>query len=254
MAVVGDGAVAVVADVRGLSVGYRGRAVLQDLTVSLSRGGATLLGVNGAGKTTLLRALAGDLAAGSGEIALFGAAVSASRPEALLRRTGYLPQEVELPARMQVRDVVAYTAWLKKMPRRDVKAAVARWLDRVELSDRARDKVSTLSGGMRRRLSVACALVHDPDLVLLDEPTVGLDPEQRVGLRRLLAGLAVDRCVLVSTHQLADVEHLGRRLLVLDGGRIVFDGDAAGLAGRDDGSGAGDTPLERGFAAVTGVG
>ncbi|MEN3356780.1 MAG: hypothetical protein V7637_762 [Mycobacteriales bacterium] len=249
-----DGPAAAVADVRELSVGYRDRAVLQNLSLSLGGGGTTLLGVNGAGKTTLLRTLAGDLAPASGEIALFGSVVSASRPETLLRRTGYLPQEVELPARMQVRDVVAYTAWLKKVPRRDVKAAVAGWLDRVGLADRAADKVATLSGGMRRRLSVACALVHEPDLVLLDEPTVGLDPEQRVGLRRLLAGLAADRCLLVSTHQLADVEHLGRRLLVLDGGRIVFDGDAAGLAGRDDGSGAGDTPLERGFAAVIGTG
>jgi ABC-2 type transport system ATP-binding protein len=247
-----EGPVAAVADVRGLSVGYRDRAVLQDLSLTLGREGTTLLGVNGAGKTTLLRTLAGDLTARSGQISLFGAVVSASRPEALLRRTGYLPQEVELPGRMQVRDVVAYTAWLKKVPRGQVRPAVTRWLERVGLADRARDRVATLSGGMRRRLSVACALVHDPDLVLLDEPTVGLDPEQRVALRRLLAGLAAERCVLVSTHQLADVEHLGRRLLVLDGGRIVFDGDAAGLAACDDGAGAGDTPLERGFAAVIG--
>lgn len=253
MAVIEDGPVAVVADVRGLSVGYRDRAVLRDLSFTLGRGGTTLLGVNGAGKTTLLRTLAGDLTAQSGDIAVFGTVVSASRPEALLRRTGYLPQEVELPGRMQVRDVVAYTAWLKKVPHRQVKAAVGLWLERVGLTDRARDKVSTLSGGMRRRLSVACALVHDPDLVLLDEPTVGLDPEQRVALRRLLAGLAAERCLLVSTHQLADVEHLGRRLLVLNNGRIVFDGDAVGLAARDDGTGEGDTPLERGFAAVIGA-
>lgn len=141
-----------------------------------------------------------------------------------LAAIGYLPQDPRLPGHMRVRDALAYAQWLKcddggRERRHEC-------LDSVGLADRADSKVRDLSGGMKRRLSLACALVAHPKLLLLDEPTVGLDAEQRSGLRTLIKSAAEDCAVVFSTHELAEVDSFDPRIVVLDAGRIAMTGSA----------------------------
>ena len=144
-----------------------------------------------------------------------------------------------------------YFALLKEMPPGQVPAAVAAAIGRTGLGDQARAKLRTLSGGMLRRAGIAQAIVNDPDLLLLDEPTAGLDPEQRVAFRALLRDVGERATVIVSTHLVEDVGAACAQVALMDAGRIVFHGTPAELAARADGTdAAGDAPLERGYSAV----
>ena len=144
-----------------------------------------------------------------------------------------------------------YFALLKEMPAARVPAAVAAALDRVELGGQARARLRTLSGGMLRRVGIAQAIVNEPDLLLLDEPTAGLDPEQRVAFRALLRDLGQRATVVVSTHLVEDVGAACAQVALMDRGKIVFHGTPDELAARGDrGNGVGDAPLERGYSAV----
>jgi ABC-2 type transport system ATP-binding protein len=143
-----------------------------------------------------------------------------------------------------------YVAWLQRVPNRDREAAVRSALDAVGLTEQRGKTVRALSGGMARRLGIAQALVHRPGLLLLDEPTAGLDPRQRVALRETIAAVGRNRIVLVSTHLVEDVRGLADRVIVLDGGQVVFDGDTGELARRATPASPGDTELERGLSAV----
>jgi ABC-2 type transport system ATP-binding protein len=247
--------------VRDLVQGYGSSVVLDGLSLRLEPGATTLLGVNGAGKTTLMRSLVGDLAPRSGSIlwedptgqtglpagTAGNPSIDATR---IRRRTGYLPQDPELPAQMRVGDMVAYAAWLKLVPRNRVRRCVERALRQVDLLDRIRDRVKTLSGGMKQRAALAAAVVHDPALLVLDEPTSGLDPRQRIEIRRLIRTLAEDRSVLISTHLLPDVPHLGGGLVVLHQGAVLLQGTATDLEARADETDSGESALERGFLSL----
>jgi ABC-2 type transport system ATP-binding protein len=217
--------VSAVANLEGVSKTYGRATVVRPITVDLWPGIIGLLGPNGAGKTTLLRLLSTALPPSTGRITIAGFDVSAShanRVEAR-RRLGYCPQEVTFPRGMTAFGFLEYIAVLKEW--KDAGARhreVRRVLGLVDLSDRTAMKVSKLSGGQRRRLAIAQALLGAPDLLVLDEPTTGLDPEQRASLRGLLSGLA--GTVLISTHQTEDVSALCDRVLVIDGGAIHFDG------------------------------
>jgi ABC-2 type transport system ATP-binding protein len=193
--------------------------------VDLQPGIVGLLGPNGAGKTTLLRLLSTSLPPSGGRILVAGLDVTAShanRVEAR-RRIGYCPQEVVFPRGMTAASFLDYLAVLKEWKDTAARAReVRRVLDLVDLGDRGAMKVSKLSGGQRRRLAIAQALIGSPGLLILDEPTTGLDPEQRASLRGLLSGLA--GTVLISTHQTEDVSALCDRVLVIDDGAIRFDG------------------------------
>lgn len=144
---------------------------------------------------------------------------------------------------------VEYFAWLKQMPRATVPDAVARAIDQAGLTDRADSPMKSLSGGMLRRAGVAQAIVNDPQILLLDEPTAGLDPEQRVQFRTLLRQIGADNCVLVSTHLVEDVATACTTVHLMDTGRVVYAGTPQELIelGVD---GAGDTPIERGYTTV----
>jgi len=145
---------------------------------------------------------------------------------------------------------VEYFALLKEVPAGQVRAAVTAALDRAELGGQARARLRTLSGGTLRRVGIAQAIVNQPDLLLLDEPTAGLDPEQRVAFRALLRDLGRHATVVVSTHLVEDVGAACAQVALLDRGKIVFQGSPGELAARGAGHGVGDAPLERGYSAV----
>jgi ABC-2 type transport system ATP-binding protein len=231
-----------------------GRTMAVDgLDLRLGRGVHGLLGPNGAGKTTLIRSLATVLRPASGTLEVLGSPVSGRVDLRGVRRAlGYLPQDFGYYKRFTVREFVEYMAWLKEMPKRDVPGAVQRAVERVGLADRADDRLKTLSGGMVRRAGIAQAIVNDPEVLLLDEPTAGLDPGQRVRFRELLQELGSDSCVVVSTHLVEDVAAACTDVVLFKKGRLVFQGtpdELAAAGGPDD---VGDSPLERGYSALIG--
>jgi ABC-type multidrug transport system ATPase subunit len=211
-----------------------------------------LLGPNGAGKTSLLRMMATVIRPSSGRLRLLGRDPGSYGPrKEIRRRLGYLPQNFGYYPSFTVAEFVEYFALLKEMPPQRIPAAVASAVERVGLGDRARKKLRTLSGGMLRRAGIAQAIVNDPQLVLLDEPTAGLDPEQRVQFRALLRDLGQRATVVVSTHLVEDVGAACTEVALMDAGKIVFRGTPGELTARAEGAGAaGDAPLERGYSAV----
>ena len=213
-------------DISGLTKRFGATLALDSLDLQIGLGVTGLLGPNGAGKTTLLRCLATALAPDSGRVRVSGLDpfVARERTE-LRRRLGYLPQDPGLYPHFTAYDLLDYIAVLKELTdRRRRQAEVRRVLEEVGLADRAKTKVRKLSGGMRQRLGLAQALLGEPELLILDEPTVGLDPEQRMLFRALISRLGETRTVLLSTHQTEDVSALCERVVVLSRGRPVFDG------------------------------
>ena len=211
-----------------------------------------LLGPNGAGKTSLLRMMATVLPPTSGRMRLLGRDPRAYGPRReIRRRLGYLPQNLGYYPGFTVAEFVEYFALLKDMPASQVPRAVATAVERVGLGDRARAKLRTLSGGMLRRAGIAQAIVNEPELLLLDEPTAGLDPEQRLEFRALMRNMGQRATVIVSTHLVEDVGAACTEVALMDMGKIVFHGTPADLIARGEGtSAAGDAPLERGYSAV----
>jgi ABC-type multidrug transport system ATPase subunit len=238
--------------VTGLRVRHRRTLALDSVDLDLGTGVHGLLGPNGAGKTSLIRVLATVARPDGGRVELLGRDTADHRARsAVRRRLGYLPQEFGYYPGFTVREFVAYVAWLKEVPSARVPAAVERAVARVGLADRVDAKVRTLSGGMVRRVGIAQAIVNEPDVLLLDEPTAGLDPEQRVEFRDLLRELGGTATVVVSTHLVEDVAAACTEVTLLDGGRIAYRGTPAALTLLGEGSdGPGDHPIERGYTAV----
>jgi ABC-2 type transport system ATP-binding protein len=229
----------VVNDVR---VTYR-NFTLGPVRTTLRHGVTCVVGVNGAGKSTLFRVLAGIEKGRSGSVRF-----ADQRQPA--HAVGLLPQEVDLPGAATCTEYLTHVAWLFAVARADRRAAVKSALDAVGLSERADSRISTLSGGMRRRLGLAHVLVHSPQLLLLDEPTAGLDPVQRVAIRDAIKSIAVERTVLVSTHLVEDIAAMADRVLVLREGNVQFDGTVDDLVSIEVPDVPGATPLERSVAAV----
>jgi ABC-type multidrug transport system ATPase subunit len=237
--------------VAGLTQRFGRTEVLHGLDLEVGTGVFGLLGPNGAGKTTLLRTLATILKPSGGTVRLLSYDPSdPGERRALRRRLGYLPQSLGYYPNFTVFEFVEYFALLKEMPSREVRPAVARAIERVGLEDKAKAKLRTLSGGMLRRVGIAQAVVNEPDLLLLDEPTAGLDPEQRVGFRALLREMGVGGTVVVSTHLVEDVGAACTEVALMDRGRVVFRGTPEELTVRGQGYEVGDSPLERGYTSV----
>ncbi len=210
-----------------------------------------LLGPNGAGKTTLLRMMATVIPPTSGRLRLLGRDPGACGPRReIRRRLGYLPQNLGYYPGFTVAEFVEYFALLKEVPAARVPAAVAAAVERVDLGGRARAKLRTLSGGMLRRAGIAQAIVNEPGLLLLDEPTAGLDPEQRVAFRALLRDLGARATVVVSTHLVEDVGTACSEVALMAEGKVVFRGTPDELTAQGEGHQVGDSPLERGYGAV----
>jgi ABC-2 type transport system ATP-binding protein len=221
------------------------------LDLALGTGVHGLLGPNGAGKTTLMRALATVLKPAGGRLTLLGESVDGRADLRRVRRgLGYLPQQFGFYPRFTLREFVEYMAWLKEMPKTAVPGAVQRAIDRVGLGAKAGARMKTLSGGMLRRAGIAQAIVNDPAVLLLDEPTVGLDPEQRLDFRELLRDLGVDSCVLVSTHLVEDVVAACSDVVILNEGRLVYQGTPDDLVVQGGDADPGDSPAERGYSAL----
>lgn len=236
----------------GLSQGYRRKPVIRDLHLTMGAGAFGLLGPNGAGKSTLLRTLATVSPPGRpGQLKLFGEPLLTRKQlRAARRRIGYLPQSFAYPPGFTVSDFVRHCAWLREVRGPRVASAADEAIERVELTEQARLPLRKLSGGMLRRAGIAQAICGEPDLIVLDEPTNGLDPRQRVRLRHVLRNLALTSSVVLSTHLVEDVAHVCSRMGVLSEGQLRFDGTAEDLAALDTGAEGGDTALERGYATA----
>lgn len=241
-----------VVQLRGLSQQYRSGFAFGPVELTLAPGIVALLGENGAGKSTLLRLLATVTRPKAGWLEVVGhpAAGRRGRRE-IRRRLGYLPQEFSMPGFVRCQDYLSHVAWLKDVPAGERGAAVAAALAAVDLRHRAGDRIGQLSGGMRRRLGIAQALVNRPALLLLDEPTAGLDARQRIRIRDCIRSIATAGvCVLLATHLVEDAGYLADRVLMLDGGQLVFDGSVDQLRARSQTGVPGDSELERAISAV----
>jgi ABC-2 type transport system ATP-binding protein len=210
---------------------YRRVRALHEVSCSFERGTTVLLGRNGAGKSTLCRLVSGIESPTEGVITRGGRDIRAvtTRHEHL-RRSGWLPQAFAAPGDMTVAQYVAYAGWLKGLDGDVLHMSVQAALDRSNLTSLRKRRIRELSGGMFRRMGIAQAIVNRPDFLILDEPTVGLDPEQRGDFHLLLRDVAQDCAVLLSTHLLEDVAAVGDRVLVLDEGQLRFDGSVEDLA------------------------
>ena len=218
--------------VKNLNKTYRGGVqALNSVDLTIPNGMFGLLGPNGAGKTTLMRILAGILRPSSGDVHIgtFDGATEHGRNE-VKRILGYLPQDLGVYPDLSAREFLDYVGILKGMNGRSVRQKrVSELLETVSLSDVAQRKLKTFSGGMKRRVGIAQALLNDPKLLIVDEPTAGLDPEERIRFRNLLADLGGARTVLLSTHIVEDIAQTCQNLAIMKSGKVIFQGTIANL-------------------------
>lgn len=206
--------------VRQLSKHYKDKVAVNEVCLRLKKGINGLLGANGAGKTTLMQMLCGTLAPTSGNISLDGLDVSSEDYRAVL---GYLPQDFGYYPNFTGMDFLLYLAALKGLSKSHAKRKAADLLELVGLENVGRKKLKTYSGGMKQRLGIAQALLNDPWLLVVDEPTAGLDPQERVRFRNLITELGKDTIVLLSTHIVSDVEPIADHMLIMSDGNMIFD-------------------------------
>jgi len=218
-------------EVEGLSHSYGDTHAVTDVSFRVSRGEVVgLLGHNGAGKSTIMKILTGSLEPTTGRVAIDGMDMRAHR-RTLQARIGYLPENCPIYPDMTVADYLDYQGVLHGVPEAERAHAVKRAIARTALHDKALDQVATLSRGYRQRVGVAQAILHDPQVIILDEPTNGLDPAQIHEMRSLIASLAEGACVLVSTHILQEVQAVCDRVLMLRQGHLALDSRLAELGG-----------------------
>lgn len=210
--------------VRDLEKKYGKNWALKGVTFSLGSGVTGLLGPNGAGKTTLLRCMLGIIRPTGGEVVFTD---EIATPD---QRVGYLPQKYGLLKELTVEEALSYFAVLKRIQPEEVENEIDRCLRHVNLVDSKTTKVGALSGGMVRRVGIASALLGDPAVLIFDEPTAGLDPEERVRFKRLVSGLAAGHSILVSTHIVEDVEAVADNVLVLNQGEVHAAGTLQDIA------------------------
>jgi ABC-type multidrug transport system ATPase subunit len=224
--------------IQNLSKTYpNGKRALHQISLEIDKGVFGLLGPNGSGKTTLMRILVGLLKPSSGKVMILGQDISKPSAQQSLRKIlGYLPQELGLHETLTVQQEIDYFAILKGF--RDAKARavqIDKALERVSLQCEHNHTVKSLSGGQKRRLGIAIALLGDPILIIVDEPTAGLDPAERVRFRNLLLDLGGERIVLLSTHIVEDVSQICNSLAVIKTGEVVFTGPVESLIARVEG-------------------
>ncbi len=220
-------------EISHLSKDFGAKHALSDVTLTIEKGMFGLLGPNGAGKTTLMKVLSTLLQKTTGEVKICGIPVEESRK--IRNITGYLPQDFSMYGSMSAAEALDYLAVLSGMTRSERKRRVPELLERVNLTEQRHLKVRAMSGGMKRRLGIAQAIIHDPRVIIVDEPTAGLDPEERVRFRNLLCEIANDRIVLLSTHIVGDIEATCEQIAILDEGRVIFRGTVTELLRRVEG-------------------
>lgn len=200
---------------------YQNKIAVDRISLRLNTGIYGLLGANGAGKTTLMRMVCGILKPTSGTITFDGIDVSEERYRSML---GYLPQDFGYYPEFTGEDFLLYMAALKGMRKPQARRKTVELLKLVSLHDVAKKKIKTYSGGMKQRLGIAQALLNQPKLLVLDEPTAGLDPKERVRFRDLIKDLGKDSIVLLSTHIVSDIEHIADDILMMKSGQLIYQG------------------------------
>lgn len=205
---------------------YGPKIAVDRVSATLRPGVYGLLGANGAGKTTIMRMICGILRPSSGEIRLDGKSISDLGGD-YRARLGYLPQDFGYYPEFTALDFMEYMAALKGVDAREAHVRSLQLLDRVGLAGEERRRIYTFSGGMKQRLGIAQAVLNDPDVLVLDEPTAGLDPKERVRFRNLIAGFAADKIVLLSTHIVSDVEYIADSILMMRAGSFIMQGSPA---------------------------
>lgn len=208
--------------INNLSKNYGKKAALKNVSVTIRSGMYGLLGRNGAGKTSLMRILATLSVPSSGEISMNGIPIKETGK--IREIVGYLPQDFSFYRNMSVYGAMDYLGLLSNIPDKVRKERISALLEQVNLKEDMRTKVKALSGGMKRRLGIAQALLHNPQILIVDEPTAGLDPEERIRFRNLLSEFAENRIVILSTHISSDVESSCENIGVLDNGRMIWNG------------------------------
>lgn len=202
---------------------FGNKVAVDHLSVEMQAGVYGLLGANGAGKTTLMRMICAILEPSSGEVLLDGKDVSDMGVD-YRDLLGYLPQDFGYYPNYSAKDYLQYISVLKGIPRQEAERKIKDLLETVGLSDVSKKKIRTYSGGMKQRLGIAQALLNDPQILILDEPTAGLDPKERVRFRNLISSLANDRIVILSTHIVSDIEAIADRVFVMKQGQFVSQG------------------------------
>lgn len=213
--------------IKQLNQQYGKKQVLHGIDLTIETGMYGLLGRNGAGKSTLMKTLATLLPCNDGDIQMDG--LSIQRRKEIRSIIGYLPQEFSMYSNMSAFDVLDYLGILSEIPAEKRKERISTVLAQVNLTVHQKTKVKAMSGGMKRRLGIAQALLHDPKILIVDEPTAGLDPEERLRFRNLLAEIADQRIVLLSTHIAGDIEAVAENLAIMDQGRIIYSGTVSDL-------------------------
>lgn len=216
-------------EARNLTRYYGARAAIQDVSLTLGRGEILgFLGLNGAGKSTTLRILSGALAPSTGQIAIAGIDLL-NAPEEAKRKLGFLPEHPPLYPELTVEEYLHFCARIHGLPRRQIRAAVERVTEKTGLTEMARRLIRNLSKGYQQRAGLAQAILHEPEVLLLDEPTVGLDPAQIQGIRDLIRTLGTEHSVIFSSHILAEVQSLSNRVVIIHEGRLVLSQELAAL-------------------------
>ena len=205
-----------------LSKQYKNKIAVDRISLQLKPGVYGLLGANGAGKTTLMRMICGILTPTSGTVSLDNQDVSTEEYRSML---GYLPQDFGYYPEFSGMDFLLYMAALKGLEKSYAKKKIKELLELVSLQDVAKKKIKTYSGGMKQRIGIAQALLNDPKLIVLDEPTAGLDPKERVRFRNLIASLGKENIVLLSTHIVSDIEHIADKVLMMKDGQLIYQGE-----------------------------
>ena len=204
-----------------ISKQYKNHIAVDRVSFELQKGVYGLLGANGAGKTTLMRMICGILKPTGGTITFDGMDASEEEYRSIL---GYLPQDFGYYPEFNATDFLMYFAALKGIPKSPAACRTNELLELVGLQDVKRKKIKTFSGGMKQRLGIAQALLNDPKLLVLDEPTAGLDPKERVRFRTLIEELGKDSIVLLSTHIVSDIEHIANEILMMKDGQLIYRG------------------------------
>ncbi len=193
---------------------------LRDIDMELDAGIYGLLGPNGAGKSTLINIIVGNLLQTSGVIRYKGTDIRKAG-KSYRSLLGYMPQQQNLYPGFTGWDFLAYMAALKKVPKAETKEKIMKAASQVNIQDVLYRKLQTYSGGMRQRILLAAAVLTDPKLLILDEPTAGLDPRERIRIRNLISSMSGDRIILIATHVVSDVEHISKEIILLGGGRLI---------------------------------
>ncbi|MBU3187367.1 ABC transporter ATP-binding protein [Clostridium estertheticum] len=220
-------------NINNLSKKFSGKSALKDVNLTIDQGMFGLLGRNGAGKTTLMRILATLLNKSSGEISVCG--IDILKTKEIRKLIGYLPQDFCVYPNISVYEAMDYLGVLSEVPSSERKKIIPELLKKVNLLDCRKVKVRALSGGMKRRLGIAQAILHNPKVLIVDEPTAGLDPKERIRFRNLLCELAKDKIVILSTHIIGDIEATCKNIGILDNGSLIFKGTVQELKNKAEG-------------------